>query len=191
MTRFAILMTAFSLLVPAVAGAADKVLKVGDVAPAFSALDQTGKDWKSADHVGKEILVVYFYPADMTGGCTKQACGYRDDLKKLEEKGVTVVGVSGDSVRNHQLFQKAHNLNFTLLADSAAAVADAFGVPNTKGEKTVEAEIDGKKEKLVRTATIQRWTFVIDKAGKIAYIDSKVAAAEDARKIAEAVSKLK
>src|SRR6516164_5108066 len=75
-------------------------LKVGDKAPAFDAKDDQGKDWKSSAHVGKNIIVVYFYPADMTGGCTKQACGFRDDLKSLVDKGVEVVGVSGDSVKN-------------------------------------------------------------------------------------------
>src|SRR4051812_24760363 len=93
-------------------------LKVGDPAPKFEALDDTGKPWKSENHVGKKIMVVYFYPADFTGGCTKEACGYRDDYSKLTEKGVDVVGVSGDSSHNHELFKKAHDLNFTLLADT-------------------------------------------------------------------------
>src|SRR2546425_12460360 len=71
-------------------------LKVGDKAPSFEATDDQGKPWKSADHVGKGFLVVYFYPADLTSGCTKQACSFRDDMGKLEGKGVHVVGVSGD-----------------------------------------------------------------------------------------------
>src|SRR5690606_29450724 len=79
-------------------------LKVGDKAPVFEAQADDGKTWKSADVVGKKYLVVYFYPADMTPGCTSQACAYRDDAAKLAEKGIEVVGVSGDSVRNHQLF---------------------------------------------------------------------------------------
>ena len=57
--------------------------EVGSPAPVFEALDDTGKPWKSADHVGKGVVVVYFYPADMTGGCTKQACGFRDDMQVL------------------------------------------------------------------------------------------------------------
>ena len=74
------------------AGAAE--LKVGDNAPVFESVDDQGKPWKSVDHVGKKILVVYFYPADLTGGCTKQACAFRDDHEKLTAKGVEVVGVS-------------------------------------------------------------------------------------------------
>src|SRR5262245_35515516 len=74
-------------------------LKVGDPAPTFEATDDQGKPWKSSDHVGKKVLVIYFYPADLTGGCTKQACGFRDDMQKLTDKGVEVVGISGDSVK--------------------------------------------------------------------------------------------
>src|SRR5207248_828273 len=107
--------------------------KVGDPAPKFESIDDTGKAWKSADFVGKKVLVVYFYPADMTGGCTKQACGFRDDMKKLADKGVEVVGVSGDSVENHKFFKEFHKLNFTLLADEKGEVAKAFGVPVTPG----------------------------------------------------------
>ena len=163
------------------AGAAD--LAVGSPAPVFSALDDTGATWKSTDHVGKGILVVYFYPADMTGGCTKQACGFRDDMQKLREKGVTVVGVSGDSVRNHQLFKKAHHLDFTLLADTEGKVAEAFGVPVTLGEKVVSAEIDGKTEQLVRTVTTKRWSFVIDTDGTIAMKNTEVDAAKDSQAV--------
>ena len=174
------------------ASAADAVdLKVGDAAPAFSVKDDSGKDWKSADHVGQKIVVVYFYPADMTSGCTKQACGFRDDMAKLSDKDIEVVGVSGDTVRNHQLFKQAHNLNFALLADTDGKVAEKFGVPVTPGEKTVKATIDGKEEALTRAVTTARWTFVIDKQGKIAQKNSSVKAAEDSKAILELVEKLK
>lgn len=166
-------------------------LKVGDPAPVFEALDDTGKPWKSTDHVGKKTLVVYFYPADMTGGCTKQACGFRDDLAKLTDAGVEVVGVSGDSVRNHQLFKKVEKLTFPLLADTEGNVAAAFGVPHVKEEKSIEREVDGKKEILVRTVTAQRWTFVIGKDGKIAAKNTKVTAAEDSQAILKLVGSLK
>ncbi len=166
-------------------------LKVGDAAPSFTVKDDSGADWKSAEHVGKKIVVVYFYPADMTGGCTKQACGFRDDMAKLSSKEVEVVGVSGDSVRNHQLFKKAHELNFALLADTDGKVAEKFGVPVTAGEKTVKATIDGKEESLTRSVTTARWTFVIDKQGKIAQKNTSVKAAEDSKAILELIEKLK
>ncbi len=164
-------------------------LKVGDAAPKFEALDDKGKVWKSADHVGKKIIVVYFYPADMTGGCTKQACGFRDDMKTLKDKGVTVIGVSGDSVRNHQLFKKAENLNFTLLADEKGKVAKKFGVPFNAGERSIVREVDGKEVTLTRGGTAARWTFVIDQDKKIALKNSKVNAAEDSKAILALVNK--
>ena len=165
-----------------------KGLEVGDEAPQFTLKDDQGNDWNSADHFGKKTVVIYFYPADMTDGCTKQACGFRDDAQKLKEKGIEVVGISGDSVRNHQLFKKAHDLNFTLLADTEGKVAELFGVPYSVGEKTVFAEIDGKKESLVRNITTQRWTFVVGPDGKILLKNNKVNAAEDSRHILETVA---
>ena len=166
-------------------------LKVGDAAPSFEVEDDNGDAWKTEDHVGKKILVVYFYPADMTGGCTKQACGFRDDLSKLADEGVEVVGVSGDSAHNHQLFKKAHKLNFTLLADTDGKVADAFGVPITRAEKSVKATIDGKEETLIRNVTAKRWTFVVGLDGKIASKNTSVVAADDSKAIMEVVAKLK
>ena len=78
---------AFAVLSLGRAWSADAVdLKVGDPAPAFHVQDDTGAVWKSTDHFGKKIVVVYFYPADFTGGCTKQACGFRDDMAKLSAR---------------------------------------------------------------------------------------------------------
>jgi len=164
-------------------------LKVGDAAPSFQALDDTGKEWKSADHVGKGILVVYFYPADMTGGCTKQACGYRDDLSALKEQGVEVVGISSNSVAEHQMFKKEKELNFTLLADPEGKVASVFGVPTSDGAE-YKATISGKEEPFKVPIVIQRWTFVIDKDGKIAAKNTEVKAAEDSKAILDTVAKL-
>ena len=165
-------------------------LKVGDAAPYFTVKDDQGKDWKASEHYGKNIVVVYFYPADTTGGCTKQACAYRDDLPKLKEAGIEVVGVSGDSVKNHQLFKQKDNLNFALLADTEGEVAKAFGVP-TKDGGTVKATINGKEETLVRTVTTARWTFVVDKDKKIAYINKSVKPMEDSKAVMEVAKSLK
>jgi peroxiredoxin Q/BCP len=170
----------------------DKVdLKVGDAAPAFESKDDTGAAWKSTDHVGKKIIVIYFYPASFTGGCTKQACAFRDDMKSFTEKDVEVIGVSGDTVPNQEAFKKFHKLNFALLADDTGKVGKAFGVPVTEGSKTVKFKIDDKEQEFTRGATIQRWTFVIDKAGKIAYKNPKVVAAEDSKAVMEVIQKLK
>lgn len=172
--------------------AEDVKLEVGSAAPEFTVKDDTGADWKSSDHFGKKIVVVYFYPADLTGGCTKQACGFRDDMAKLQDEGVEVVGVSGDSVANHQIFKKDRSLNFALLADETGEVAQKFGVPVEVAVKTANVKTsDGKEITLTRSATAKRWTFIVGKDGKIAYKNTMVAAADDSKAIAEAVAKLK
>ena len=171
--------------------AEDKVdLKVGDPAPKFESVDDTGKVWKSADHVGKHTIVIYFYPADLTRGCTKQACGFRDDMAKLKDQGVEVVGVSGDSVKNHEIFKKVHTLNFTLLADEKGDVAKAFGVPLKPGG-TIKETFEGKQIELTRGVSAARWTFVIDKEGKIALKNTEVKAAEDSKAILKIVEEKK
>ncbi|WP_436716833.1 peroxiredoxin [Roseiconus lacunae] len=166
-------------------------VEVGDKAPSFKAKADSGELWKSSEHVGKKILVVYFYPADMTGGCTKQACGYRDKMKDFSDAGVEVIGVSGDTVENHKIFKDVHDLNFTLLADTDGSVAKAFGVPVSLGDKAVTKLINNIEKELVRKATAKRWTFVIDLEGNIAYKDSQVKAAQDPEKIAAVIAKLK
>ncbi len=170
--------------------AADADVKVGDKAPAFASVDDTGKAWKSADHVGKKILVVYFYPADLTGGCTKQACAFRDDMGKLTDKNVEVVGVSGDTVANHQVFKKAHKLNFPLLADEKGDVAKAFGVPLTPGGVAKVKDGDGKPVELTRGVTAKRWTFVIDKDGTVVHKNIAVKAADDSKEVLAVIEKL-
>jgi thioredoxin-dependent peroxiredoxin len=176
---------------PAAQAADDKgELNVGDPAPTFESTDDEGKPWKSSDHVGKKVLVVYFYPADLTGGCTKQACGFRDNMKPLTDKGVEVVGVSGDSAKNHQVFKKVQNLNFTLLADEDGAVAKKFGVPLKEGGDFKTKDADGKDITLTTKVRAARWTFVIDKDGKIVHKNTKVNAPEDSKEILAVVEKL-
>lgn len=170
---------------------AAKPLEVGDKAPVFEVLDDQGKPWKSSEHFGKKLVVVYFYPADMTGGCTAQACAFRDDIGHLADKDVEVVGVSGDSVTSHQLFKRAHQLNFTLLADVDGKVADAFGVPKVVGDRTVTTVIGDVTHELTRNVTAQRWTFIVDRDGKIAYKDDRVNARQDSQRVLQALEKLK
>jgi len=171
------------------ASADQQGVNVGDAAPKFVVKDDQGADWDSAKHFAKGTTVVYFYPADFTGGCTKQACAYRDDFSQLKNLGVAVVGVSGDSVATHQAFKMHHNLNFTLLSDPEGVVAARFGVPVTLGEKIAKGVVNGAEVPVVRTATIQRWTFVI-KDGRVAAVDSKVNAAGDSAHIQEVVKAL-
>jgi len=164
-------------------------LKVGDPAPAFDLRTDSDTTWSSSDHFGKKWVVVYFYPGDFTPGCTTQARAFRDAMTKLTEKGVEVVGVSGDSVKTHELFKKVQKLNFTLLSDDEGAVAKKFGVPVGPGGKVKTKDIDGNPIEITRNVTVARWTFVIGKDGKIAYKNAKVIAAEGAKEIAEFIEK--
>lgn len=165
-------------------------IEVGDPALIFEAIDDTGKSWKSSGHIGNQILIVYFYPADMTGGCTAQACGYRDRIDSLTASGVEVVGVSGDHVENHKVSKQAHNLHLTLLADGDGSVVTAFGVRVSIGEKTVVRTVNDKQVPFVRTATACRWTFVIDLNGMIVRKDSKLDARCDPETIAKVIAAL-
>ena len=153
-------------------------LKVGDPVPEFTAIDQDGRLWKSADYIGKKNVIVYFYPAAMTGGCTKQACAYRDDSEKLAQADAVVVGVSGDAPAGLKVFQKTYDLNFTLLADYDGKLAKFFNVPTRDGG-TLDREFEGRKVTLERGVTSSRWTFVIGKDGNVRHANTKVNAAED------------
>lgn len=168
---------------------AELKVKIGDSAPKFEGVDENGKTWKSEEHVGKKVLVVYFYPADFTGGCTAQACGFRDDIEKLSGKGVEVVGVSGDTAETHAAFKKHHKLPFTLLADDKGDIAKTFGVPVGKGGKATFKD-DGKVTEFTRRVTISRYTVVIDKDGKVAAIDAVSKAGEDPKRVADIVNKI-
>ena len=158
-------------------------LKVGDIAPTFQLHDERDKTWSSSDHVGKKWAVIYFYPGDFTPGCTAQAKAFKEQMNKLTDLGVEVVGVSGDSVKTHELFKKAQSLNFTLLADEEGTVAKKFGVPFGPGGKVKAKDADGNAIEITRAGTAARWTFVIGKDGKVAYKNTKVNPALDAKAI--------
>ncbi len=173
----------------ALAATEPKTLEVGDAVAEFTAVDDQGKPWKSSEHIGKKVVVIYFYPADMTGGCTAQACAFRDDMGELKKLGVEVVGVSGDSPENHRLFKEVHGLNFTLLADEQGKVAKLFGVPTRPGG-TFNTEVNGKPVSLTTGIRTARWTFVIGPDGKVVYKNTKVKPAEDSKAVQEVVRKL-
>jgi len=165
-------------------------LVVGAPAPVFEALDDQGRPWKLADHIGSKYIVVYFYPGDFTPGCTLQAKSFRDNMNHLTEKGVEVVGVSGDSVQAHALFKEAQKLNFTLLADEEGSLAKKFGVPVGAGGQVKTKDAAGKEVVLKRGVTAQRWTFVIGKDCKIIYKNTKVDPVQDSKQIAAFIEKL-
>jgi thioredoxin-dependent peroxiredoxin len=136
-------------------------LNIGDPAPAFKALTTTGDEIALEPLQGKKV-VLYFYPKDDTPGCTKEACGFRDQWSRYQEKGIIVLGVSKDSVAAHQKFTQKYTLPFPLLSDPDAAIAQAYGVW-------------GEKKFMGKTYMgVNRSTFLIDEDGKIAHIWSKV-----------------
>jgi peroxiredoxin Q/BCP len=101
--------------------------KAGDTAPAFQGTDQNGQVVKSSDLIGKKIVLLYFYPKDFTGGCTKEACGFRDRMGDLQKDNVEVIGVSFDTADSHKSFAEKYNLGFPLLPDPDGKIADAYG----------------------------------------------------------------
>ena len=103
------------------------MLKLGEKAPYFEGVTQSGEGVKLSDFAGKK-LILYFYPKDNTSGCTLEAKSLRDGKAQLAEMGFEIVGVSPDSVRSHQNFCNKHELNFTLIADTDKVIAEAYGV---------------------------------------------------------------
>ena len=159
-----------------------EVLKVGDQAPDIVLNNQDGELWRLKDFLGKKNIVIYFYPAAMTGGCTKQACSYRDSKSELEKKDLVVVGVSGDAVKNLKIFQQENQLNFNLLSDVSGEVARTYGVPVGEGGSIVR-KVGEQEISLQRSYSISRWTFIVDKEGKITYKDMDVDAVEDSKNV--------
>ncbi|MFO7447176.1 MAG: peroxiredoxin [Ignavibacteriaceae bacterium] len=126
-------------------------LSAGMEAPDFTLQDASGKEYTLSSYKGESPVVVYFYPKANTSGCTKQACGIRDDWSKFEKNNIKVFGISTDPKEDIKKFVDDHNLNFPLLSDSDKKVSAAYKVLNENGMD-------------------KRVTFVIDKEGKIAEI---------------------
>ncbi len=110
-----------------------KAVQVGDAAPDFMAQDQNGQTVELSAYRGRHAVVIFFYPADGSPVCTKEACVFRDAFEDFTDAGAVVMGVSGDGVARHQQFAQAHRLPFLLLADDEGTLRRAFGVPNTMG----------------------------------------------------------
>ncbi|NOY29578.1 MAG: peroxiredoxin [Planctomycetes bacterium] len=164
-------------------------LKVGGPAPHFVGTDDENHEWDSEKRAGKKIYVVYFYPADMTPGCTVQACSYRDALADLKRTDVEVIGVSGDAVENHQHFKNEYDLNFTLLADPDGKIAKAFGVKTSDGG-SIQRQIGDQTITLERGVTAKRWTFVIDKQWQIAHKETQVNVLKDSETVLKLIGKM-
>jgi len=181
--RIGLILILILISLPVSAGQKQVILKVGDKAPLFNANDHLGNLWQSSKVLKSgQFLVVYFYPAAMTGGCTKQACAYRDSSVRLKQEGIHAVGVSADPVKNLKYFRDEHGLNFPLLSDVNGFIARRFGVPMRAGG-SIKRTVQGKEVTLERPFTFARWTFIVDPSGKIAYKNTGVKAAEDTQTV--------
>ncbi len=127
-------------------------VEVGERAPDFELSNQLGVQTKLYDIMGKENIVLFFYPKDDSPGCTKEACAFRDSYEIFKEASAEVVGISSDSKSSHKNFAEKHNLPYTLLSDVGGKVRKLYGVPKTMGI------LPG------------RVTYIIDKQGVVKHI---------------------
>ena len=148
-------------------------LKVGDKVPNFSVTDQDGNTITMQDYQDKKVIV-FFYPAASTPGCTAEACNLRDHYKDLQDKGYDIIGVSADTEKKQSNFRNKYDFPFPLLADTNKDVIQAFGVWGLK--KFMGREYDG----------IHRKTFLVDK-GVVTHVIDKVKTKTHALQILESI----
>ncbi len=151
----------------------------GEKAPLFELPDCDGNPVALKDLLGRGALALYFYPRDMTPGCTTEACDFRDAARRLKALGAQVVGISADSLASHRKFIDKHRLNFPLLSDPDNRVTQLYGVYKKKS-------LYGRY-----FMGIERTTFVIDRAGVIRRVFPKVKVAGHADEVVEAVRALR
>lgn len=147
------------------------MLKIGTKAPEFSLPDQNGQVHTLSSYQGQKVIL-YFYPKDMTSGCTAQACSFRDLYPQFREKGAVVLGVSKDSVASHKRFEETHGLPFTLLSDPELQVITAYDV--------LKPTKDGKPSR-----SVSRSTYLIDEDGIIVKAFGAVKAKENPAQMLE------
>jgi peroxiredoxin Q/BCP len=152
--------------------------EVGRKAPEFTLPSSEGGQVSLGEFAGKKVVVLYFYPKDMTPGCTQEACDFRDQSSRLRELGAVVLGISPDPLKSHERFIQQQSLNFPLLADEDHAVCGQYGV-------WVEKNMYGNK-----SMGVERSTFVIGRDGKIARAWRKVKVAGHVEEVIAAVEEL-
>lgn len=152
-------------------------LGIGDKAPDFTLPGDGGQEIKLSDYKGKNV-VLYFYPKDDTPGCTKEACGFRDQISDFEGLDAVVIGASKDSVKRHDKFKDKYDLNFPLVSDEEGTLCEDYGV-------WVEKNMYGRKY-----MGIERATYLIDGQGVIRQIWRKVKVKEHVQEVHEALKAL-
>jgi len=148
--------------------------KAGDMAPNFEVLNDQGEKVRLSDYRGRNV-VLYFYPRADTPGCTTEACAFRDDYSAYEKAGVTILGVSPDTVKAQAKFKQKYSLPFSLLADEDHAISSQYGVWGLK--KFMGREYEG----------VFRTTFLVDGEGVIRQVFEKVKPAEHSQEILSAL----
>jgi len=154
------------------------MIAVGDVAPDFTLSTDAGVPLSLHALRGRPV-VLYFYPKDDTSGCTVEACGFRNLFPQFDASGATILGVSPDGVKSHAKFKAKFDLPFTLLADTEHAVAEAYDVWKEKS-------MYGRKY-----MGVERTTFVLDAAGRVARVFAKVKPEGHADEVAAAIAALR
>lgn len=149
-------------------------LKVGDLAPHFTATSQDGTTFDSTQFIGVKPIVLYFYPKDNTRVCTAQACAFRDQYAQFKDYGAEVIGISSDSLVSHQKFATQYRLPFILLSDSDAALRKLFGVPDD-----LFGLLPG------------RATYVVDRQGRIQMIFDSMSGTIHIEKALECIQRMK
>ena len=152
------------------------MLELNAIAPDFTLTDKDGKQVSLSDFRGRKV-VLYFYPKDNTPGCTRQACAFAGAYAEFEQLGVTVIGISKDSVASHIRFAEKYNLPFVLLSDPDLQAIKAYDVWQEK-------KMCGKV-----SMGVVRTTFIIDAEGKIAHVMPKVKPDTNAAEILEMLKK--
>lgn len=150
------------------------MLQIGTKAPSFELYDQNGTLHKLEDYKGKKVIL-YFYPKDNTPGCTKEACGYNENLSSFNDKNVVILGISKDSVSSHKKFESNFGLGFTLLSDENLDAIKKYDV--WKEKKNYGKTYMG----------ILRTTYLINEEGIIVFANDKVKAASDALTMLERI----
>lgn len=151
---------------------------IGDSAPDFDLLDQNGKHIKLSE-IKSKFVVLYFYPKDLTPGCTIETCSLRDYNKEIEDEGATIIGIGKGDEKSKTKFSEKHDIDFSLLVDIDNSTADKYGV-------LVEKSMFGKKYK-----GINRVTYLLDENKKIVFIWEKVKPLDHGKEVLEKIRTLK
>ncbi len=155
-----------------------KTPPVGEKAPDFNLPGTGGQTYRLEDYIGKQNVVLYFYPKDDTSGCTKEACAFRDLNKQFANADTVILGVSGDGVQSKEAFARKNSLSFPLLADEDFDVSTRYGAYK-------ERERDGKK-----FMGIERTTFLIDRDGVLRKVYPNVDVEGHADEVLNEIAKL-